>query len=103
MVFNFGGEIYSLFEGESYTIPTITNETALNNQFDIELGFTVSRAIVQLTVDQYGEGSVPSVVLSNADNSERKRLPISGLDTATTDEIEISRVEIETEITEQIG
>lgn len=107
MVFNFGtGVIYSLYTDESddevsYTIPSVSNLSALNAELDTEAGFTVTCAIIQLTADQYGEhaGAEPKIIASNADDSERIALPISGLATATTDAITVARGEVEAEIT----
>jgi hypothetical protein len=95
--------VFSLFESVEYSIPVITNMAALKTALDNEVGYTSATLVVQYTVDQYGQGAVPRIVVSDGaiDNEQRSIIALTDIDQALTDEIAITRTEVEAEIVAQ--
>jgi len=101
-------EIKSLYNGVFYSIPFISNLTTLKAEFETYFNVIVERAVVQLKEAQYGVGAEPRIVavkkVNNIDESQ-----IVNLTTIVAEQptfyaaLQATRVEIEAEITAQIG
>ena len=96
IVLDFKTAFYSsLFNDEQYEIPVITNIEALKVQCETVYGFDVDNAVVQYTTSGTG---VARIILSGGDN-----VPfIENLDllpSLLTDQLDVTRTEVETHIT----
>ena len=101
-------EIVSLYNGVYYNVPFISNLTTLKSEFETYFNVTVERAVVQLKEAQYGVGAEARIVavyqFENSDISQ-----IVNLTTIVAEQptfyaaLQATRVEIEAEITAQIG
>lgn len=101
-------EISSLFEGVYYNVPFISNLTTLKAEFETYFDVTVERAVVQLKEAQYGVGAEARIVaVYQVDNRDVSQ--IVNLTTILAEQptfyaaLQATRVEIEAEITAQIG
>jgi hypothetical protein len=108
IVYNFSYDLISslfenkiLFDNKIYYIPSITNQAVLKAEMEVQFGFSVDFAVVQYTVDQYGETAQPRVIFSNDD--ERSAFDLADLNSNLTSELNDARVEVEAEIANQIG
>lgn len=97
--------IYSIFESNQYMIPSVSNITKLQTALDAETGFTSKTLVVQYTIDQYGKGSEPRLISSDGEQESEQRTIISLTDIteSLSNELVITRAEIEIEIVNQIA
>jgi len=101
-------KITSLYNEVYYNVPFISNLTTLKSEFASYYDLIVERAVVQLKEAQYGNGAEPRIVSTYKENG-RDVSQIVNLAVIATEQptfyaaLQATRVEIEAEITAQIG
>jgi len=91
-------EVKAYYQNKSYNIPNVTNLAALQTELDAQSGSSVETAVVQYTVDQYGEGAEPRIVFNDGSFAA-----LDSISTGLSDQLAITRTEVETEINNQIA
>lgn len=93
----------SYADGKSYPITVFAELTAFKNALNALNSKVYKRIVVQLTVDQYGEGNNPRVVMDVMEIDEPfDFIDITSLSAQLQEDIEVIKVLVEEQIEAQI-
>ena len=97
--------VSSYYENTIWSISGVSNLPALLTELDSATSFTVLNAVVQYTEDQHHD--VPRVVMNNGSLDplllEVFILPLSDASAGLTAQLDITKIEVEADITIQKG